>query len=385
MKKYQCLLLHTGMWLLLLCLPVSAFAADKVTLQLLWKNQFEFAGYYVAKEKGFYRDMDLEVHIKEYHSGMDVTEEVLSGKADFGVGYSTLILDKMNGKDVLLLSAVFQHSPLVLLAKKSPDLKNIKDLEGKRIMSTPYDAGSASLTAMLRSNDVLRDDYTRLDHSFDVDDLITGKTDAMTAYLSNQPFLLEKKGFEYIVFNPEDYGFDFFGDTLFTSLRLYEKNPKLVDRFYQASMRGWKYAFTHIDETVDLILKEYNTQNKSRDALLFEANVLKNMAYDEGVAFGAMDPDRIRQIAQVYRLLGITQEFGSLENLVYKPSRSPDIVLTPEEKTWLSTHPVIRVHNELNWPPFNYNKDGVPTGFSIEYMNQLANRIGIKIKYISGE
>ncbi len=54
-KPYR-LLLHTLMWFLALLPPVSAFGLDEVTLQLLWKNQFEFAGDYVAKEKGFYRD-----------------------------------------------------------------------------------------------------------------------------------------------------------------------------------------------------------------------------------------------------------------------------------------------------------------------------------------
>jgi ABC-type nitrate/sulfonate/bicarbonate transport system substrate-binding protein len=56
MGKYQPLLLHTGIWFLLFCLPVSAFGADKVTLQLIWKNQFQFAGYYVTRELGFYDD-----------------------------------------------------------------------------------------------------------------------------------------------------------------------------------------------------------------------------------------------------------------------------------------------------------------------------------------
>lgn len=385
MEKCQRFLIRIWMWLLLFSLPISAFAADEVTLQLLWKNQFEFAGYYIAKEKGFYRDLDLEVQIKEYDSGIDVTKEVLSGKTDFGVGYSTVILYKMNGKDVFLLSAVFQHAPLVLLAKKSPELENITDLKGKRIMSTPYDAGSASLTAMLKSNGVLRDDYTRLDHSFNVDDLITGKTDAMTAYLSNQPFFLEKKGFEYTVFNPKDYGFDFYGDILFTSLWLFERNPQLVERFYKASMRGWKYAFSHIDETVDLILKKYNTQNKSRYSLLYEANVLKQMAYDEGVQFGAMNEDRIRQIAQVYRLLGITQKFGSLENLVYKPSLSPDIDLTSEEKAWLTQHPEIRLGVDPAYPPFEFiGKGGAYLGMASDYLSLLNKRLGIDMSIVSG-
>ena len=53
-----------------------------------------------------------------------------------------------------------------------------------------------------------------------------------------------------------------------------------------------------------------------------------------------------------------------------------DVLLTPEEQAWLKKHPVIRVHNEWSWPPFNYNEDGEPTGLSIDYMNLLASRIG---------
>jgi len=67
------------------------------------------------------------------------------------------------------------------------------------------------------------------------------------------------------------------------------------------------------------------------------------------------------------------------------PDTTKKLKLTNIEKAWLEKHPVIRVHNEWNWPPFNYNKDGKPTGFSIEYMNLLADRIGIKTKYIPGE
>ncbi len=95
MEKYQRLLLGTCIWFLLFCLPVSTIAADKVTLQLIWKNQFQFAGYYVAKELGFYADAGLDVSIKEYEFGTDVTEEVVSQRAHFGVSRSSLILERM--------------------------------------------------------------------------------------------------------------------------------------------------------------------------------------------------------------------------------------------------------------------------------------------------
>ena len=91
MGKYQRHLLRICIWLLLFCLPVSAFGADKVTIQLIWKNQFQFAGYYVAKELGFYDESGLDVTIKEYEFGTDVTADVVSRKTDFGVGRSSLI------------------------------------------------------------------------------------------------------------------------------------------------------------------------------------------------------------------------------------------------------------------------------------------------------
>ena len=90
----------------------------KVSVQLLWKHQFEFAGFYMAKEKGFYKEAGLDVDIKEYNFGTDITNDVIEGKSDFGVGGSSVILDKINGKDIYLLIPAFQTSPFVLLAKK---------------------------------------------------------------------------------------------------------------------------------------------------------------------------------------------------------------------------------------------------------------------------
>ena len=107
MGKYPRFLLRICIWLLLFCLPISALGADEVTLQLIWKNQFQFAGYYVAKELGFYEEAGLDVTIKEYEVGTDVTADVVSQKAHFGVDRSSLIIESMEGKSVFLLSSIF--------------------------------------------------------------------------------------------------------------------------------------------------------------------------------------------------------------------------------------------------------------------------------------
>ena len=383
MGKYPRILLRTWIWLLMFCLPVSASGADKVTLQLIWKNQFQFAGYYVARELGFYEDAGLDVTIKEYEFGMDVTADVVSQKAHFGVGRSSLILEHMEGKPVFLLSAIFQHSPFMLLAKKRGDLKEVADLKGKRIMVTDDVVGMASLTAMLTANGIRPGDYTSQKHTFTVGDLISGNTDAIAAYTSNETYHMQKQGVDYTIFAPKDHGFGFYSDILFTSQKLYQDNPQLVARFHQASLRGWEYAFGHIDEAVDLILKKYNTQNRDRDALRFEADTLKKLAYDEDTSLGAIAKDRVERIAQVYQLLGFTSKPLKTADLIYTPKDNVRLQLTAEEQAWLEAHPIIRAINDKNYPPYDFYQNRKATGFSVEYLEKLAKMAGFKIQWDS--
>ena len=84
---------------------------EKVVLQLKWHHQFQFAGYYMAKEKGFYKDAGLDVEIKEYNSNIiDIVDEVINGTSTYGIGRSSLIVDKSKGKDIVLLASIFQSS-----------------------------------------------------------------------------------------------------------------------------------------------------------------------------------------------------------------------------------------------------------------------------------
>ena len=118
--------------LILLFLLHPLIALDKVSLQLMWLDQFQFAGYYMAKEKGFYRDAGLDVTIKKFQYETDVVDEVLSKRATFGVGRSSLVRLRSEGKKVFLLSAIFQSSPFMLLALKSSNINTLKERIKKR-------------------------------------------------------------------------------------------------------------------------------------------------------------------------------------------------------------------------------------------------------------
>ena len=101
--------------ILILCLFVlnaysNTIANKNVTLQLSWLNQFQFAGYYIAKEKGYYNDVGLNVNIKEFNFKLDIQHVLENKEADFVVGRTSFIIDKIAGKELVALAAIFQLS-----------------------------------------------------------------------------------------------------------------------------------------------------------------------------------------------------------------------------------------------------------------------------------
>jgi two-component system chemotaxis sensor kinase CheA len=290
---------------------------QKVSLQLLWKHQFEFAGYYMAKEKGFYKEAGLEIDIKEYRFGTDITQDVINGKSDFGIGGSSVILDKIKGNDICLLLPAFQSSPFVLLVKKRDDIKTVSDLKGKKIMANPNQVAMAALNAMFKVNNLKENDFTTQKHSYNIDDLISGRTDAMSAYLSNEPYHMKEKGIAYTILDPSDYGFNFYDDILFTSSKLLKNDPKLVESFYNATKKGWDYAYSNIEESVDVIFKKYNSQNKTKEHLLFEAEELKKLSGYGTHEYVKFKTDILNQIVQTYNLLDLSKGKIDFDNFIY--------------------------------------------------------------------
>jgi len=162
-RKIQLLLLL--LFFLLTCMPIHA-AEEKVRLRLAWKNQFQFAGYYVAKEKGFYEQEGLDVSILEKQQNIDNAQELLSGKTDFAVGRSSILINRARGDDVVALMAAFQHSPMMLLTLQSSGIFKPAKLKGKRIMFTQDAKLVPDVLAILMQAGLSKDDYVHLNHSF---------------------------------------------------------------------------------------------------------------------------------------------------------------------------------------------------------------------------
>ena len=277
-----------------------AVALEAVSLQLKWKHQFQFAGYYQALAQGFYRDAGLDVTIREGGPGIDVSEAVAGGKADFGVCTASILRDWAAGRRLVVLAAIFQRSPAVILVARRADISSVSDLRGRTLMDTP---GSDEIAAMLTREGVNYQSMLRVPHEGNPRDLLAGRADAMIAYSTNEPFVLEQLGAAYRTFAPAAFGIDFYGDNLCTSEAEVKAHPDRVAAFRAASLKGWAYALANREATVDLIIRSYS--NKSREALLFEAEHTEALVGRDPARIGEQDPARWRSIAATYRQLGL--------------------------------------------------------------------------------
>ena len=295
-------------------------AAETVKLQLKWKHQFQFAGYYAAIEQGYYAEEDLDVILIEGKPGGNEIEEVLSGRADIGVGMSDILLARFQGKPLVVLANIFQHSPVILLTTKESGYISPQDLYNQKVSMSPF-VKSAELQAMFTNEGISIDKITLIKPSWNLDDLIYKKVDAIAGYISSQPYTLKKRNIPYNVISPTTYGIDFYGDNLFTSESEIKEHPKRVASFRKASLKGWQYALANPEEIVELILSKYKGGNKnlSREFLQNEAAVYQKLILPEFVEIGHMNPGRWKHIAETYIKLGMADKKYSLKGLLYNP------------------------------------------------------------------
>ena len=348
----------------------------------MWVDQFEFAGFYMAKEKGFYEKIGLDVEIKKYNLSTNVLNEVLEKKADFGVNSSSLIIKKSLGKDIVILGSIFQSSPLIILALKDSRIKNIHDIKNKKLMMTSEQYEAAPLQSMLISENISLKSINLIDHSFNVDDLINKKTDFMMAYTTNEPYLLKEKGYESQIFHPKDYGFNFYEEILFTSKEFANNNPKLVKDFYDASISGWYYAFGNIDETAQLIYEKYNPQNKSLASLIDEAKEMKKLVYDKENKIGTITKERINLIINTYKVLGLMKNSIDIDDLIYTKHLNNSFTLSKEESDYLKNKKEIKFCIDPDWMPFEKIEDNKHIGISADYVDIIESKLNVPITLV---
>lgn len=297
---------------------------EQVSVQLPWKHQFEFAAFYAAEARGYYRDAGLTVDIREGDPGVDTVSSVLLGKADFGVGTSSLVIDRYHGKPVVALATLMQHSPIGLLVRRGNGINSVLDLVDRPVAVDVHSRDE--IEAYLKASGLPADRLNLVPQTdWTLGSVDRGEHAAKAVYLSNEPFLIRGREHEYLLLTPRSAGIDLFGNMLFTRETLLGKRPELVRAFREATLKGLVYALDHSDEISRLIVARYNTQGKSLEHLRFEADQIRELTRPDIVEAGYMSPGRWRHVVAVYASQNVMPGDFDIEDFLYAPDRRQSV------------------------------------------------------------
>jgi NitT/TauT family transport system substrate-binding protein len=243
---------------------ISAQAADKVTLQLKWVTQAQFAGYYVAKEKGYYKEAGLDVEIKPGGPDIAPAQVIAGGGADVIIDWMpSALASREKGVPLVNIAQPFKKAGMELVCPKDGPIKSEADFKGHTLgvwffgNEYPFFAWMNKLGLSTEGG---ADGVTVLKQSFDVQPLIQKQADCISVMTYNEYWQLIDAGYkpeDLTVFNYSAMGNDLLEDGLY-ALEDKLKDPAFEDkmvRFVRASMKGWKYAVDNSDEAAGIVVE----------------------------------------------------------------------------------------------------------------------------------
>lgn len=227
----------------------------KITLRLQWHIQTQFAGYYVALDKGFYQKEGLKVKIKEGGYGKNNQITVKNGVEEFGTKWmADLIASK---EDFISLANILKDNGLLLISKKEKNITKISDFKNKRI-SIWFIGNEFQLYSLLDKYNLPLDSVEIISQKWDMSQFLNDEVDVASAMSYNDLIKIYAEGLDSSNINVlsfKDLGVGFPGQNIFTSGKYYQENPEICRKFVKASLEGWRYAIDHPEEATDIVLK----------------------------------------------------------------------------------------------------------------------------------
>ena len=241
--------------------PAPAWAEEHMRapratrLILQWYPQAQFTGYYVALEKGFYRDEGLAMTILPGGPDRPVTDYLDSGQADFGTMFlSTAVQKRAQGVPLVNVGQIGQRSALLLITRKNSGIKSVDDLNGKKVALWMGDF-QLQPRALFRERHL---DVTVVPQTSSMTLFLRGGVDAASAMWYNEYHTLLASGLDEDDIQPfffHDLGYDFPEDGIYCLEKLWLSEPEICRAVVRASLKGWRWAFDHPEEALDMVMK----------------------------------------------------------------------------------------------------------------------------------
>jgi NitT/TauT family transport system substrate-binding protein len=254
--------------------PMASGAAQepvKATLRLKWLPQTQFAGFYYAQAKGYYKNEGIDLTINPGGPNLLTENLVASGADTFGLSGGTdsvmAAIDK--GMPIVSVGVGHQVTPFVFVTKKDSSIKTLKDFEGKKV-TTWFTGSNYVLLGMLANQGVDQSKVDLQPQQVSVTPFVNGDIDVVTATWQNELYTIRQRVGEdnLRMFVAEDFGITFPRDTLIVSKQTAQDKPELVKAFLRASIRGWKEAMKNPKEAVDVVMKVAPTLDRAHQEFM---------------------------------------------------------------------------------------------------------------------
>ena len=284
-----------------------------------------------AQWLGYYAEAGIEVEIRSAFTPDGLVQaipEVLEGRADFGIGAADVLVAIDGGANLMIASPVFQQSGFGLISRADSRISSPADLVGLRIAVPASAVSQAELNAMLVAEGIDANGIHWVEtQPGETDRLIAnGEIDAFFSFRSSAGrWRLSQGGVATNFLNPATYGVDFYGDSIFTSSRLADENPGLVQRFVEASIAGWQYAATHDHEIADRIAAELERTVAVSNLQAFNRSMFRDVEalialHFHAVNFGHSNPDRWSEMFDVLAAAGLVSGRFEYPKFVFDPA-----------------------------------------------------------------
>lgn len=286
--------------------PASAPPGVLVRLQLQWFDQAQFAGFYMAKQRGYYAAEGLNVEILPGGYAVRPVDVVESGRADFAIATGDQALIGIDqGKKVKIVGTVFNKSIACFMAHKSLAIATPRDFVGKTVgVYSGFD--TENILKILLKNSGVNEKDVDIRPAGSIAAFDHGDIQIWPSYRINEPLLETARGQQVTCLKPEDFGVDYYSDSIITSSD-YASNSQLVEKFLRASARGWEYAIAHPDDTIETMLAMNlnflpGEQSRAHQMAMLQ-EVIRNLRSDTDNKVLTMD--RGRWVRMVKLLQGI--------------------------------------------------------------------------------
>lgn len=237
--------------------PSTAKALEQVSVRLKWVAQAQFAGFYVAKEKGYYEEEGIDVTINPGGPNINGETLVATGSDDFALAgnMENLLAGRAKGLNITGIAMLLQTSPAAFVVHDDSGIESMADLRGKKV-STFFSGSHNVLFALLNELGIGDGEVDVVPQAVTMAPFIDRQVDAATVMVFNELNVLKTRGVNDIkVFYPHDYDINFPSDPIITNVKTIEERPEVVQAFLNGSLRGWKYAIENPEEAVEIVMK----------------------------------------------------------------------------------------------------------------------------------